>query len=252
MLGGVREAARAIQESEKTVAFTGAGVSTESGLPDFRSDSGIWTEYEPDEFHIRSFQADPASFWSTWIGLYDDVFADDDIRPNAAHDALADLADAGYLDAVITQNVDRLHQTAGVPDDAVIELHGSHDFSVCRSCSQRHDATQTRYRVRNGEIPPQCPDCDGVLKPGGVLFGEQLPKHALFRAHALAEKSEVFLVIGSSLTVEPAASLPETAVDKRASLFIVNHDPTYLDDRAASVFRDDASTVLADLRDAVL
>lgn len=251
MASGTTEAAQVIHEADRTVAFTGAGVSTESGLPDFRSDSGIWSKYEPDAFHIRSFQADPASFWATWIELFDEVFAAEAIGPNRAHEALANLADAGYVEAVITQNVDRLHQAAGHPDDDVIELHGSHDISVCQSCKQRHDAFETRQRVRDGELPPRCSECEGLLKPGGVLFGEQLPKYALFKAHALAEKCDVFLVIGSSLTVEPAATLPKTAVDNGASLFIVNHDPTYLDDRATGVFRDDASTVLGELDDAI-
>lgn len=246
------DAAAAFRGADEAVAFTGAGVSTESGLPDFRGDSGIWTEYDPDAFHIRHFQADPANFWSTWIELYDDVFADGDIEPNQAHEAMADLAAADYLDAVITQNVDRLHQAAGVDDESVIELHGSHAVTICRSCNQRHDAPATRDRARAGELPPRCPDCNGLLKPGGVLFGEQLPKYALFKSHSLAEKTDTFLVVGSSLTVEPAASLPETAVDRGATLIIVNHDPTYLDDRADFVFRDDASTVLAGLRDAIL
>lgn len=243
--------ARDIAAAGRVTALTGAGISTESGVPDFRDEDGIWERHDPEQFHIQRFDASPGDFWADWIDLYDEVFAED-VAPNAGHEALAELVRAGYVDTVVTQNADGLHQAAGTPDDDVIELHGSTREVVCRGCHQRLDADPVRERARGGEIPPCCPDCDGVLKPGGVLFGEQLPEYAHLTAHASTEKSDAFLVVGSSLTVEPAATLPETAANHGATLAIINLEPTSLSDRADYTFRGEAGTVLPRLRDAVL
>lgn len=244
----ITEAAREIATADRTVALTGAGVSTESGIPDFRSEGGLWERYDPGDFHIRRFERDAADFWTEWLTLHEQAFGED-VEPNPAHEALASLESAGHMDAIITQNVDGLHQSAG--SEEIIRLHGSRGRVVCRRCDREFDADPAVARARDGERPPRCEACDGILKPGSVLFGERLPEHALLRAHAHAEKSDVFLVVGSSLTVEPAASLPRTAVDTGATLIVVNLDPTPLADRAHYAFRDRAGAVLPQLRDAV-
>ncbi|MFB6169774.1 MAG: NAD-dependent deacetylase [Haloarculaceae archaeon] len=244
----IEYAARAIRDADTVVAMTGAGVSTASGIPDFRGPDGLWQEHDPDDFHLDRFQADPEGFWADRLDLAADLFGDG-VEPNAAHEALADLQQAGVLDTLVTQNVDGLHQRAGAED--VIELHGNNDRVACRGCRRRYDAGPVRERAADGELPPSCPECGGVLKPDVVLFGEQLPEHALLMSHARAEKADVFLVAGSSLSVEPAASLPGTALDRGATLVLANLEPTDYSDRATYDFRSDVTDVLPRLRDAV-
>ncbi|WP_049902768.1 SIR2 family NAD-dependent protein deacylase [Halococcus agarilyticus] len=245
----LRFAAQAIREADATVAMTGAGVSTASGIPDFRGDDGLWARHDPADFHVSRLDSDPAGFWRDRLALHDEVYGDA-IEPNAAHEALADLEATGHLDRVVTQNIDGLHAAAGSADP--IEIHGSGERAVCRDCGQRVPADPVRERARDGELPPRCGECDGVLKPGVVLFGESLPDHALFEAHALAERADVFLVAGSSLTVEPAASLPRTAADRGATMMLANLEQTPLSDRAEYDFRADVTDVLPRLHEAVV
>jgi NAD-dependent deacetylase len=245
----IRFAAGAVRDAESVVALTGAGVSTASGIPDFRSEDGLWSEYDPMDFHISRFEADPEGFWTERVEMVEDLFGDD-FQPNAAHEALAALEDAGHVDAVVTQNIDGLHQAAG--SEEVVEVHGNGQRVACRDCSRRFEADGVYDRVRAGAVPPRCPNCEGLLKPDVVLFGEQLPEHALFRAQSLAEGADAFLVVGSSLTVEPAASFPRTAAETGATLCIVNLDRTGLSDRAEYDLRADVTDVLPALRDAVL
>ena len=245
--------ARALADAEAVTVLTGAGVSTASGIPDFRSDEGIWKRYDRNQFDIHRFENDPGGFWADWLAARGELFpADPD--PNPAHEGLADLVRAGAVDTLVTQNTDGLHQAAGAPDDDVVELHGSGDRVVCSgtACRYRGPADPARERAEGGEHPPACPQCGSPLKPDSVLFGESLPEHAHLRAHAAAEQSDLFLVVGSSLTVEPAASLPETAADRGATLAVVNLDPTPLDGRASYVLQDRAETVLPEVRDHVL
>lgn len=243
-------AAREMQAADSIVALTGAGVSTASGIPDFRGEDGLWNKYDPEEFHVRRFRADPGDFWERQLELQAEVFDAVDPSPNPAHRALADLEAAGHLDKVVTQNVDGLHAEAGSEDP--IRLHGTTERVSCQHCRQRYDAEPVRERAADGELPPRCDACEGVLKPDTVLFGEQLPEHALLRGHALAQKADVFLAAGSSLTVEPAASLPEEAHERDASLLIVNHDPTPISDVAEFDLRADVTDVLPALRDRLL
>jgi len=245
----LRFAARAVRDADTAVALTGAGVSTASGIPDFRSDDGLWAEHDPMDFHVSRFESDPEGFWADRMAVVEELF-DDEVRPNPAHEALADLEHADYLDAVVTQNIDGLHQAAG--SEEVVEVHGNGERVVCRDCSWRGGFQPVRERVEAGELPPQCERCGSVLKPDTVLFGEPLPEHALFRAHALAEQADAFLVVGSSLTVEPAASLPQTAGDNGEPLLIAILDRTPLSGRAEYDFRADVTDVLPRLRDVVL
>lgn len=245
----IAEAAAAIREAGSVVAMTGAGVSTASGIPDFRGEGGIWETHDPMDFHIDRFRADPEGFWNDRVDLQAAIFDDAGIEPNAAHEALADLEAAGHLETVITQNIDGLHQEAGSED--VIEIHGSAARVVCRDCSHRFDADPVMERARDGDLPPTCEECGGVLKPATVLFGQQLPEHALMRSHAKAQNADVFLAVGSSLTVQPAASLPREASERGATLVIVNLESTPLSGTADFDFRADVTDALPNLREKV-
>jgi len=245
----VLDLARDVVAADRVVALTGAGMSTASGIPDFRGDSGIWKRHDPDDFHVDRFRTDPGSFWRDRVRLHETMYGDGEIEPNAAHDALADLAAADHLDAIVTQNTDGLHAAAERAE--LVELHGNAHRAVCTSCGRRVDAAPVRERVRGGEVPPRCASCDGLLKPAVVLFGERLPPTDLARARQLAQASDVFLAIGSSLTVEPAASLPWTAADRGATLAIVNLDATPHSATAAYDVRGDVTEVLPRLHDAV-
>ncbi|MXR52365.1 NAD-dependent protein deacylase [Halovenus sp. WSH3] len=247
MTEDITAVARAISEAESTVAFTGAGISTASGIPDFRSEGGIWDRYDPSEFHYSKFKADPAAFWEKRLELYDEIYGEE-IRPNSAHEALAALEEAGHLDTVITQNVDGLHAAAG---SSVIEIHGNGQRVACESCDRTAPLDTAREQIENGTLPPECPDCGGVLKPDVVLFGEQLPRVALQQAKRLARDADVLLAVGSSLTVEPAASLPRIATRKGATLAIVNLEETPVSERAEFDIRGDVANVLPAIRDAV-
>lgn len=245
----VTRAAEAIRAAESVVVLTGAGVSTASGIPDFRSDDGIWSEYDPSDFHISRFRTDPAGFWRERVDLVDDLLGDS-IEPNAAHHALADLEAGGYLDTLITQNIDGLHEQAGSEDP--IEIHGNADRTVCTECGRRSPYESVEQRVKNGDVPPTCRECGGVLKPDVVLFGESLPEMDLQKAREAARKASLFIVVGSSLTVEPAGSLPRIALDTGGTLCIVNLDQTPLSNRAEFDFRDDVTAVLPAIRDALI
>lgn len=244
----LHEAAAALREAETAAALTGAGVSTASGVPSFRGEDGIWDRYDQGDFDIYAFERDPGSYWERRLELHDELLGGD-VAPNAAHEALAGLESAGHLDAVVTQNVDGLHAAAG---SEVVAIHGRADKVVCRSCGERFDAAGATRRAREGELPPRCRECDGVLKPGTVLFGERLPQSELERARAYAEESDVFLVAGTSLTVEPAASLPNTASRSGATVILVNDEETPRDGLADFVFHADVTEVLPRLRRAVV
>ncbi|WP_323191512.1 Sir2 family NAD-dependent protein deacetylase [Halostella sp. PRR32] len=238
--------ARALVGADHAVALTGAGVSTASGIPDFRGDGGLWERYDENDFHVQRFRANPGPFWTDWVDLHAELAGDAD--PNAAHESLADLEARGDLDAVVTQNVDGLHQRAG--SGRVVELHGNGDRAVCRNCDATVDANEVIARVRDGETPPRC-DCGGIFKPDTVLFGERLPETALSAAQMHARRCDVMVVAGTSLTVEPSASMPRRAAERGATLAVVNDEPTSAANRADYVFRGDVTDVLPAIRDAI-
>ena len=227
--------AELIRSEQPCVALTGAGVSTESGIPDFRSPTGIWAQFDPLEYaSIEAFHRDPERVWEFYARRLD-VLAD--AAPNPAHVALAELESRGLVQAVITQNVDRLHAAAGSRD--VIEVHGSIAAAVCLACGRREE------HVRELLPLPRCADCGAVLKPGVVMFGELLPVEAIDRATALAQGAELLLVVGTSLEVWPVAGLPEETLAHGGRLAIVNRDPTPYDARAALVVHESAGETLA-------
>jgi NAD-dependent deacetylase len=226
--------AELIRANQPSVALTGAGVSTESGIPDFRSASGIWKEYDPYEVaSVDGWRSDPRRVWEFYARRLDVLR---DARPNAAHVALALLESNGLLRAVITQNVDRLHAVAGSRD--VIEVHGSIGSGVCLACGRREDDVRPLLPL------PRCDDCGAVLKPGVVMFGELLPVAAIDRATALAQQAALLLVVGTSLEVWPVAGLPDETLAHGGKLAIVNRDPTPYDDAAELVIHGTAGQVL--------
>ena len=219
-----------VRASSRLVAFTGAGISTESGIPDYRGPNGVWATR--DIPHIDKIRTDPQArraFWAERRLRYPEMLARE---PNAGHHAIARLEHSGKLLAVITQNIDGLHQKAGNSPDRVIELHGSTHRIRCTVCGRVYSGTSIQARLDAGEDDPHCPVCGGALRGGTILFGEALPEQALTTAVALARASDLMLVVGSSLVVNPAARLPLIAKQAGARLVILNRTRTPLDDEA--------------------
>lgn len=244
----IESLARDVRAADTVVALTGAGVSTASGVPTFRGEGGIWERFDQRDFHFRRFEADPAGFWTDRVALREAMLGDGAIEPNAAHHALADLEAASYLEAVITQNVDGLHTAAG--SETVVELHGTNREVECVECGRRQPAEPAFEQARAGDVPPRCA-CSGVLKPAVVLFGESMPDEPTIRAHELTGEADVFLAIGSSLTVQPAASLPRRAQQSGATLAVLNLESTPLSSAAAFDIRADVTEALPALVDAL-
>jgi NAD-dependent deacetylase len=242
-IGKIAQARSAIADADSVVAFTGAGVSTASGIPSFRGEGGIWTKFDPGDFRYERFLDDPEGFWELRAELTREL-ALDEAEPNACHTALAEAFEAGRLEAVVTQNIDGLHQQAGVPNDHVVEIHGSTRRTRCIDCSATAPIDAALARIDEGQLPPTCPACGGVVKPDVVLFGEQLPAEAFRRAERLAGEADVMLVAGSSLTVWPAAGLPERTLAAGGDLVVVNTEPTKADDRARAAIRGRVEAVV--------
>lgn len=236
-------AARTLAESRRIVFFTGAGLSTESGIPDFRSEGGIWTRFDPGEFQYDRLLVDPARFWRLRAKLMEALDLER-VEPNAAHRAIAEAEESGRVHGVITQNIDGLHQRAGTSPEKLVEIHGSASRVRCLECDAWFPYEVARQEVEAGRVPPPCPACGGVLKPGTVLFGERLPEVAMERAANMTRTCDAFVVIGSSLSVWPAAGYPADAVRRGARLLIVNRDPTPFDTEAHHVLRGSAGEVV--------
>jgi NAD-dependent deacetylase len=223
----IEKVARMIRDSRKIVALTGAGISVESGIPDFRSPGGLWTRYDPSVYAtFESFVNDPAKFWSMAAELHPLL---ESAKPNPAHLALSELERMGKCEAVITQNIDDLHQAAGSTD--VLELHGTYRTGTCLACGTCHEYDEIKQTGRYGEVP-SCKDCGGVIKPDVILFGEPLNAPVLHRAVELASACDLMLVIGCGLEVFPAASLPAYARRNNATMVFINITSTAFDDLA--------------------
>jgi NAD-dependent deacetylase len=244
----VASLAAEIRAADSVVALTGAGVSAASGIPTFRGDDGVWNEFDPNSFHRRRLDADPEGFWRDRLDLRAAFYGDIDPEPNAAHTALATMESEGPLAAVLTQNVDGLHTAAG--SERVVELHGTHRRVRCDDCGHREPADPVFERASEGTLPPRC-DCGGVYRPDVVLFGESLADSVLQEAQRLARESDVFLAVGSSLSVRPASLLPRIAAESDATLAVVNFDPTPQDERADYLIRADVTAVLPALAELV-
>ena len=230
--------------STRTVVLTGAGISTESGIPDFRSPGGVWDRYDPQDFLFPNFMATEEKRINYWR-MSREFFSGIRIaKPNPAHKALVELEKMGKLDFILTQNVDNLHQRAGNSPGRVVELHGT-VFSVsCLSCGKKYGREEIEQRIDQGVLAPICDDCPGFLKPDTVSFGQSLPKDAVKTAFEEAENCELFVVIGSSLVVNPAAQLPVHAVHHGAKLAIIGLEPTPCDAIAHLTVRGKAGEIL--------
>lgn len=242
-------ATRLFQQARHTVVLTGAGISTPSGIPDFRSEgTGLWSKSEAMEVaSLSTFRYEPSNFFEWFRPLANQII---NAQPNPAHLALAALGQKNFIDTIITQNIDILHQKAGFEN--VIEMHGTLRTLSCTQCfSQVESAPFLTPFVEHG-ILPHCEKCGAILKPDVILFGEQLPQKAWLRAQQAARSSDLMLVVGSSLEVLPVAGLPMQTLDRGGHLIIINQTPTYLDVRADLVFIDDAADLLPTLAEQVL
>jgi NAD-dependent deacetylase len=237
----IRELAELIGSSKRIVGFTGAGISTECGVPDFRSPGSPWLKHPPMPF--QEFMASAANRVEAWRRKFimDDLYRH--ATPGRGHRALAELVRQGRMPALITQNIDSLHQASGVPEEVIVELHGNGSYAVCLDCGQRHDLAPIRSRLEQTGSPPPCA-CGGILKSGTISFGQAVPERAIARAWAAAQDCDLFLAVGSSLVVQPAAQLPLLARRSGAALVIVNRDPTVLDEAATLVINEDIGMVL--------
>ncbi|MGB9920079.1 MAG: SIR2 family NAD-dependent protein deacylase [Moorellales bacterium] len=242
----LEKAAELVGQAQRLVVFTGAGVSTESGIPDFRSPGGIWSRYDPEEFTYSRFMSSAEARRQHWRMLKE-TFLAFGAEPNPAHYAIAELDRRGKLDCVITQNVDGLHQKAGVPEEKVFELHGTMSRAYCLACGSRYPMSEVARWLDQGVEIPECRGCGGALKPAVVFFGENLPASVLAEATRRAQACDLFLVVGSSLVVYPAAYLPEYALRSGAKLVIVNLTPTHLDGQAEVVLRGRAGEIMSEL-----
>lgn len=237
----VISAAELVKKARRGIVLTGAGISTPSGIPDFRSeDSGLWQRFNPHEVAtLSSFRYRPENFFTWMRDLARDIFA---AAPNPAHTALTQLETAGYITTIVTQNIDGLHQRAG--SGRVLEVHGSLSTLTCIRCYLKFDSQGfiEPYLI-NGTIPA-CPKCHGILKPDVILFEEQLPIRTWMQAQDSFRKSDLVIVAGSSLEVMPVAGLPMMAIENGAPLILINETPTYLDVRAQIVLRGDVAEIL--------
>lgn len=221
-----------IINSNTIVVFTGAGVSTESGIPDFRSPGGLWDKYDPNDFLYQKFLTSEKSrekYWKMNSELYSMLIA---ANPNNAHYAIVDLHTMGKLDCVITQNVDNLHQKAGLPDEKVIELHGTNVRVNCLHCKKRYSREEIQKRLEKRVKVPYCDACGGILKPATISFGQPMPFEETKEAETRSRLSDLFIVIGSSLVVQPAALMPLYATEGGAKLVIINMENTPYDRNA--------------------
>lgn len=232
-----------IDRAKRAVVFTGAGISTESGIPDFRSPGGIWSKNRViyfDEF-VRSREARVEA----WTRLFDGRPTLKGAQPNAGHRAVAKLVEIGKVTDVVTQNIDGLHQRAGVPAEKVIEVHGNATYAKCLSCGLRHEFDDIEPVFKATKEPPVCRDCSGIVKSATISFGQAMPEDEMIRAGEASLACDLFLAVGSSLVVYPAAGLPIAAKRSGAKLVILNRDPTELDHMADLVINAEIGPSLA-------
>jgi NAD-dependent deacetylase len=237
-----KQLARMIDDARRVVVFTGAGMSTESGIPDFRSPGGVWSRMTP--IYFQDFVASEERRREAWTRTFSGAAGWVGARPNAGHLAVARLAKKGKVGVVITQNVDNLHQDSGVPDDRVIELHGNAGYAKCLRCGERHELAELREPFLEHGVVPTCRACGAIVKTATISFGQPMPTEAMARAEAAALACDLFLVLGSSLVVFPAAGLPLLAKGNGAALAIVNREPTDQDGFADLVLHDEIGPVM--------
>lgn len=238
-----------LDEAERVSALTGAGISTESGLPDFRGPKGIWTK-NPDaekQANLQFYLADPEVRKRSWQGRANGDLDWGSVEPNAGHRAMVEIEKRGKLDTLVTQNVDGLHQKAGTSPDLVIEIHGSLQEFMCMGCDARGPIEVVLERVRGGEEDPPCQQCGNILKTRAVSFGQNLFPGDIERSMAAAQRSDLMLAIGTTLGVYPAAAVVPAAKESGARVVIINGDPTEMDDLADAILRGPIGEILPEL-----
>ena len=243
MSGDLDEFSKLISNSQSIVTFTGAGISTESGIPDFRSPGGLWEKNRPIEF--SEFMQSEEARRESWRRKFSMEQIIAKATPNKGHMAISSLYGQGKLKAVITQNIDGLHQVSGIEDDDVIEVHGNTTYAKCLDCATRMELEIVREIFANDETLPVCDRCGGIVKTATISFGQPMPVAEMRRASAAALNCDLFLVIGSSLVVYPAADIPKMAKQAGAQLVILNREPTPMDDHADLVLNREIGETLA-------
>lgn len=225
------------------VGFTGAGISTESGVPDFRSPGSPWMKHQPIDF--QSFMRSADMRREAWKRKFtmDDLYRE--ASPSIGHRVLAEWVRNRRMLGIITQNIDGLHQAAGLADDDVVEIHGNGTYARCLDCGERHELPAIRHALETSDLAPVCEICGGIVKSATISFGQAMPEAQMRRAHDLSRQCDLFLAIGSSLVVQPAASLPVIAKRAGARLVIINREPTHLDDMADLVVRGEIGAILS-------
>jgi NAD-dependent deacetylase len=232
-----------IESARRVAIFTGAGISTESGIPDFRSPGGVWSKMSP--IYFQDFVRSEAKRREAWDRAFSGRAGWTGKEPNAGHYAVARLVSSGKASAVITQNVDNLHQHSGVPSDKVIELHGNASYASCLECGRRHELADLKALYQATGDLPACRDCDGIVKTATISFGQAMPQEPMARAEAETLACDLFLVLGSSLVVYPANGFPQIAKHNGARLAILNREPTDLDQIADLVLHDEIGPVMS-------
>jgi NAD-dependent deacetylase len=241
---GIRHLRKLVEQAAVVVPFTGAGISTECGIPDFRSPGGIWTKMKPIEFSdFLNSQEMRDESWRRRFAMEEQFGG---AKPGRGHRALASLYKAGKVPGIITQNIDNLHQSSGFSAEDVVELHGNTTYATCLDCAKRYELSWVKQSLaQSGGRSPECTVCDGYIKTATVSFGQSMPESAMRRAQELTESCDLFLAIGSSLVVWPAAGFPLAAKRNGARLVIINRDETEFDEIADLVLHDDIGTALA-------
>lgn len=237
----IQKAAELLANSKRAIVLTGAGISTESGIPDFRGEGGVWEKYKVEIYgNIKAFMKDPTKFWEMAEKMAPTLFK---AKPNMGHMAIAELEKMNIIKGVITQNIDELHQKAG--SILVYEVHGNVNRFDCYGCKASYTKDQVIRKLKKEKnYPPQCDACSAPLKPSVTLFGESLPNFEIYQSQALSKEADVMLIAGSSLSVAPACDLPLYTLREDGKLIIVNDQPTYLDERAEVVIHHKTGTVL--------
>jgi len=240
---GIQQFQSMIERSSRGVVFTGAGISTESGIPDFRSPGGIWTRYQPIDF--RDFMASEEMRRESWRRKFASNAVMKKARPNTGHLSVAKLVQIGKVSTIITQNIDGLHQFSGVPDENVIELHGNATYASCLECGKRYELEDIYKIFKNNETLPECDRCAGIIKTATISFGQSMPLAEMQAAETETLACDLFIAIGSSLVVYPAAGFPDLAKRNGARLIILNRDPTQLDGIADLVLNTEIGSTLS-------
>ncbi|HJX34267.1 MAG TPA: Sir2 family NAD-dependent protein deacetylase [Desulfatiglandales bacterium] len=228
----IEKGSELIRKAKEILVFTGAGISTESGIPDFRSPGGIWDRYDPTDFYFQNFVSSEKSREKYWEMSSEYYIIMKRANPNPAHLAIKKIEEIGKLLAIVTQNIDRLHHRAGNSPEKIIEIHGTAFLVSCLDCGRIYPRDDIEEKIKGGVKIPYCDRCSGILKPATVSFGQAMPEDKMMESIGYSLRCDLCIVLGSSLVVYPAASIPEEAVNSGAKLMIINRDETPLDRRA--------------------